>query len=43
MKDKEGHVIGFEKLNYVVEQAVGFQVGFQTARAAMATQQSHER
>ena len=43
MRDKEGHVIGFEKLNYVAEQSVGFQVGFQTAGALMAAQQGHER
>ena len=30
MKDKEGRVIGFEKLNYQVDQSVGFHVGFQT-------------
>ena len=41
MKDKEGHVIGFEKLNYVSDRSFGFQVGFQTAGAAMTAQ--HER
>jgi hypothetical protein len=43
MRDKEGHVIGFEKLNYVAEPSVGFQVGFQTAGAVMAAQQGQER
>lgn len=36
MKDKGGHVIGFEKLKYVPESSVGFQVGFQTAGAITA-------
>jgi len=43
MKDKEGRVIGFEKLNYVAEQPVRFQAGFQTVSAAIAAQQGHER
>lgn len=43
MKNREGHVIGFEKLNYVAEQPVGFQVGFQTAGAAAVAQQTHQR
>jgi hypothetical protein len=42
MKDKEGHVIGFEKLNYVADRSVGFQVGFQTAGAAVTAQQERE-
>jgi len=41
MKDKDGQVIGFEKLNYVADRSVGFQVGFQTARAEMTAE--HER
>ncbi len=42
MKDKEGHVIGFEKLNYVADRSVGFQVRFQTAGAAVTSQQERE-
>ena len=42
MKDKEGRVIGFEKLNYVAERSAGFQVGFQTAGAAVTAQQERE-
>ena len=42
MKDKEGNVIGFEKLNYVAGRSVGFQVGFQTAGAAITAQQEGE-
>ncbi len=43
MKDKEGHVIGFEKLNYAAKQSLGFQVGFQTAGSVITAQQGHER
>ena len=42
MKDKEGRVIGFEKLNYVAGRSAGFQVGFQTAGAAVTAQQERE-
>lgn len=42
MKDKEGHVIGFEKLNYVADRSVGFQVGFHTAGEAVTAQQERE-
>ncbi|MDW7711305.1 MAG: DUF2283 domain-containing protein [Deferrisomatales bacterium] len=43
IKDKAGRVIGFEKLNYVAEPTVGFQVGFQTAGAiAAASRQERE-
>ena len=41
MKDKEGHVIGFEKLNYVADRSIGFQVGLKTAGATVTAQ--HER
>ena len=30
MKDKLGHVIGFEKLNLVIPQPAGLQVAFET-------------
>jgi uncharacterized protein YuzE len=30
MKDKLGHVIGFEKLNFVIPQPAGLQVAFET-------------
>jgi len=42
MKDKAGHVIGFEKLSYVADRSVGFQVGFQTAGPAVTSQQERE-
>ena len=42
MKDKEGHVIGFEKLNYVADRSVAFQVGFQTAGAPVTEQKERE-
>jgi len=31
MKDRDGKVIGFEKLNFSAEQAAPFQVGFEAA------------
>ncbi|MEW6350633.1 MAG: DUF2283 domain-containing protein [Thermodesulfobacteriota bacterium] len=42
MKDKEGRVIGFEKLNYVAEHPVGFQVGFRTASSDVEAPHSHQ-
>lgn len=33
MKDKEGHVIGFEKLNFIVPQPTHLQVAFETVTA----------
>lgn len=33
MKDKEGEVIGFEKLNFVVSQASPFRVAFEAVTA----------
>lgn len=33
MKDRQGAVIGFEKLNYLVTGAEGLQVSFDTAAA----------
>ena len=33
MKDKEGHVIGFEKLNFIVDKPSHLQVAFETVAA----------
>jgi hypothetical protein len=33
MKDKEGHVIGFEKLNFIVPKPLHLHVAFETVTA----------
>ncbi len=33
IKDKEGHVIGFEKLNFIVDKPSHLQVAFETVAA----------
>jgi len=33
MKDKQGHVIGFEKLNFTVPQSMDLRVAFETVAA----------
>jgi len=33
MKDKQGHVIGFEKLNFTVPQPMDLRVAFETVAA----------
>jgi uncharacterized protein YuzE len=33
MKDKNGHVIGFEKLNYILPKSSRLQVAFETVAA----------
>lgn len=33
MKDKEGHVIGFEKLNFSIPKSARLQVAFETVAA----------
>ncbi len=33
MKDKKGHVIGFEKLNYVLPKQTDLQIAFETVAA----------
>jgi hypothetical protein len=36
MKDKAGTVIGFEKLNYMAEKPLTFQIAFETISSALA-------
>jgi hypothetical protein len=40
MKNKDGRVIGFEKLNYKVDRAEGFQVGFHTLDVSSLPEQT---
>ena len=38
MKDRTGNVIGFEKLNYLADKPLSFQVAFETVAANLPGQ-----